>query len=133
MWFFKSIGKCIGKYAEFHGRASRREFWSFFVFLLIIDAVSTLLLSEYNPKSITPILIFISVALIFPTLTAQIRRLHDIGKSGWWYLILFTGIGAFVLLYWFALPSQRATNEYGPPPAGQDNEPLSESAQVPAV
>ena len=49
---------------------------------------------------------------ICPLVAVGIRRLHDIGKSGWWLLITLTGIGNILLLYWFILPSENGKNIY---------------------
>jgi hypothetical protein len=46
-----------------------------------------------------------------------VRRLHDVGRSGWWILIAFTGIGVFVLLYWLIRASDAGANTFGEGPA----------------
>ena len=57
------------------------------------------------------------LATILPALAASVRRLHDIGKSGWWVLLhLIPVIGFLVMLYFYLQPSEPGTNEYGPPP-----------------
>jgi len=53
---------------------------------------------------------------MIPGIAVGVRRLHDVGRSGWWMLIALTGIGAFVLLYWFVKDSEPGNNEYGPNP-----------------
>ena len=55
-----------------------------------------------------------SIAMFVPFLAVSVRRLHDIGKSGWWYLIAFTCVGAFVLIYWYSKPGDPLSNQYGP-------------------
>ena len=55
----------------------------------------------------------ISLALLLPALAVGTRRLHDIGRSGWWQLLYLTGIGFLLLLYWLVQPSADGSNEYG--------------------
>jgi uncharacterized membrane protein YhaH (DUF805 family) len=58
------------------------------------------------------------LAVIIPTLSVSIRRLHDIGKTGWWYLIVVVPLlGALVVLYFFVQPSQPGSNQYGSSPS----------------
>ena len=60
-----------------------------------------------------------SLVVLIPSIAVSIRRLHDIGKSGWWLLIAFIPcIGAFVLLYFLIQDSQQESNQYGPNPKG---------------
>ncbi len=117
------------RYAQFHGRASRSEFWYFMLFYLLIDIVLVFIdLLIVDPMlGITPdqagqggvLEIIFALAMLIPSIALAVRRLHDIGKSGWWYLIGFIPlVGALVLLYFFVLDSQPGTNQYGPNPKG---------------
>ena len=103
--------------ADFKGRASRWEYWGGGLGFLIAAFLGIFLVS------------FISEALAFLTLipilylwgaisglSCAIRRLHDVGKSGWNYLWSLTGIGGIYLLYLFVQPSQQQDNEWGFPP-----------------
>ena len=60
----------------------------------------------------------ISIALFIPSIAVGIRRLHDIGKSGWWYLLILLPLVNLVLIYFFILDSQPGENQYGPNPKG---------------
>ena len=60
-----------------------------------------------------------SVVILVPSLALCVRRLHDIGKSGWWQLISITGIGAIILIIWCAKDSTPGVNKYGPNPKGE--------------
>jgi uncharacterized membrane protein YhaH (DUF805 family) len=53
------------------------------------------------------------LAIFLPFLAVSARRLHDIGKSGWWYLISLTGIGFFLLIFWWVQDSDTNENQYG--------------------
>ena len=61
----------------------------------------------------TPANIF-SLFILFPSIAIGARRLHDVGKSGWWQLLWFTIIGGFVLLYWAIRNGERRENDFGP-------------------
>ena len=91
---------------NFSGRSTRSEFWYAYVLQFIIGTVTGFL----------PLFLSLaaSIVLFVPFLAVSLRRLHDIGKSGWWYLIAFTCVGAFVLLYWYAQPGDPVSNQYGP-------------------
>ncbi|NXY95183.1 DUF805 domain-containing protein [Streptomyces sp. BR123] len=105
----------LKKYAVFSGRARRQEFWMFFllnmavaIVVAIVDAVIGANMVLYG--------IYV-VAIIVPTLALSVRRLHDLGKSGWWYFIcLVPLIGSIWLLVLFATEGQPQPNQYGPNP-----------------
>ncbi len=93
MDFGTSIKTCFSKYVDFSGKASRSEFWWFFLFCLILDLV----------LGCTGFGAILSLVLLLPQLAVGARRLHDIGKSGWWQLIaLIPVIGIIVLIIWWA-------------------------------
>lgn len=54
----------------------------------------------------------VALALVLPVLAVGARRLHDIGRTGWWQLLSLTIIGSLVLLYWFVQPTAEGSNEY---------------------
>ena len=107
MDFKQAVLRCVrDKYAEFNGRASRSEFWWF---ALATSAVG-LALSILNLNIIA---LLFNLAVIVPSLAVGARRLHDIGKSGWFQLIwLIPLIGWAVLIYWLVQPTGPA-NQYG--------------------
>jgi uncharacterized membrane protein YhaH (DUF805 family) len=101
---------CLTKYVDFDGRASRSEFWWFFLFQIIVIVVLSMVLSIVGS--------LVSLALLLPGLGAGVRRLHDIGKSGWWIFIgLIPLIGWLIAIYWAAQPSQSESNNWGAAPA----------------
>ena len=59
--------------------------------------------------------------LLLPSLAVAARRLHDIGRSGWWILIAFTVIGIIPLLIWYVTNAKDDENIYGPNPKTEDN------------
>ena len=118
-WFLAALKK----YAVFEGRARRREYWFFALFVLIIQIVLNIvdrMTGTYSAVYQCGVLggIF-SLAILLPALAVGARRLHDTGRSGWWLLIgLIPLIGAIVLIVFFVLDSQPGTNQYGPNPKG---------------
>ena len=117
------------RYADFKGRATRSDYWYFILFSVIISIVLTLIDTyAVNPLlGMTPeeaaqggiLSIIFTLAILLPQIGVGVRRLHDIGKSGWWYLIILIPIlGVLVLLFFFVTDSQAGENEYGANPKG---------------
>jgi uncharacterized membrane protein YhaH (DUF805 family) len=80
MFVFESAFQTLRKYAEFNGRASRHEFWCFFAFVIIANAVTGLvgMLLGFGPALSG----LVGLLLIIPQIAVAVRRLHDLGKSG---------------------------------------------------
>ena len=97
----------LKKFAVFEGRASRAEFWNFYCLMLILVFLSIKLdVHLFDvPEGWGPAYIVTSIILFIPTLSIGARRLHDVGKSGWWQLISLTGIGVILLIAWWASKS----------------------------
>jgi uncharacterized membrane protein YhaH (DUF805 family) len=106
--FKEAIQIGFQKYATFDGRASRSEFWWWTLFGAIVGAACSII----DPAVLSSLA---SLALLLPNIAISIRRLHDIGRTGWWILIALTGIGAIVLLV-FALQESKGANQYGDVP-----------------
>lgn len=106
----------LSKYAQFTGRSRRSEYW-YFTLVNIIISVALNIMATITEMSMFALLgSLVSLALFIPALAVAVRRLHDVGRSGWWYLIIFTGIGIFVILYWFVQDSEAGANQWGPNP-----------------
>jgi uncharacterized membrane protein YhaH (DUF805 family) len=111
----------LKKYAVFSGRASRREYWMFFLFNLIFAIVAAVLDNvlglAIRDVGYGPFYILYALGTLLPGLAVGIRRLHDIGKSGWYMLMGFIPcVGGIILLVFFATQGDMGTNEYGPDP-----------------
>lgn len=106
----------LSKYAQFTGRSRRSEYWNFVLVQFLIGVVCNIIAFTISQSLGTGLSSLVSLALFVPGLAVAIRRLHDTGRSGWWLLIAFTGIGLFVLIYFMAQDSQAGGNEYGPNP-----------------
>ena len=113
MPFMDASKTCVQKSFTIEGRASRSEYWWFYLAFIIANIGLTIVDSALG----TP-LAFLLLALIPASFCAAIRRMHDIGKSGWWLLIgLIPLIGGLVLLYWFLFDGgQPHANQYGAVP-----------------
>jgi len=106
MNFPTAISTCFSKFATFSGRATRSEFWWFYLFTILLSWFAQMAVGA----SVSGI---VSLVLILPMWAAGARRLHDIGRTGWWQLIAFTVIGIVVLIVWYATDSEKAANQYG--------------------
>jgi uncharacterized membrane protein YhaH (DUF805 family) len=106
------ISKCFGKYAVFEGIAEKAEFWWFYLFFTILSVVSYLIdLNLMNSETGFGFFSAITLlVLIIPMTSVSTRRLHDIGKSGWWQLIALTGIGVILLIIWYASDTNNQLN-----------------------
>lgn len=109
MTFGESITTCLAKYADFDGRASRSEYWWFYLFTVLVNWGALII----DPFGV--LYAVLNLAFLLPTLSAAVRRLHDTNKSGWWMLISLTLIGLIPLILWLASESDDRTNDYGGP------------------
>lgn len=110
MDFQQAVKTCLKKYVEFNGRAGRPEFWWFMLAAILLQLVVSWVLGDI-------LALLVNLGLLLPSLSAGARRLHDMGKSGWFQLLSFIPvIGWAVLIYWLAQPSV-GPNEYGEGPA----------------
>lgn len=108
----------LKKYAVFSGRSQRAEYWYFFLFNIIIGVALSIISAVIGGnKNILGILY--SLAVFIPGLAVSIRRLHDVGKSGWMILIsLIPLIGTIWLLVLMVRDSNPGENKYGQNPKG---------------
>jgi uncharacterized membrane protein YhaH (DUF805 family) len=110
----------LKKYADFSGRARRKEYWMFFLFNIIICIVLGIIdgVAGMNLGGMGLLGLVYSLAILVPSIAVGIRRLHDIDKSGWWVLIIFVPlIGAIVLLVFAVMAGTPGDNRFGPEPA----------------
>jgi uncharacterized membrane protein YhaH (DUF805 family) len=111
MDFKQAVIRCLrDNYANFNGRAARPEFWWFMLASVIVAFV----LGLFNMNMLA---LLFNLAVLVPSLAVGARRLHDIGKSGWFQLlVLIPLLGWILLIYWFAQPTT-GPNEFGEGPA----------------
>ncbi|MCW2065468.1 UNVERIFIED_ORG: uncharacterized membrane protein YhaH (DUF805 family) [Stenotrophomonas maltophilia] len=125
----------LKRYAQFEGRANRREYWMFQLFLLLAATVVAALsltvalvaglVLEADSSWMAGITIgalalvgLLWLATIVPLIAVTVRRLHDCGQSGWLYLLALVPGGGLVILIFALLPGTPQDNLYGPVPAG---------------
>jgi uncharacterized membrane protein YhaH (DUF805 family) len=111
----------LNKYAEFQGRARRKEYWLFTLFnLLIVTGLSfvDMLLGWYSLQGEVGMLSGLySLAVLIPSIAVGVRRLHDTDRSGWWMLMCFVPVvGVIVLLIFFVLDGTPGSNRFGEDP-----------------
>ncbi len=99
MTFQESIKTCFTKYATFDGRASRSEYWWFFLFLMLGSLATAAIGDKLS--------LLFSLATIVPSLAAAARRLHDTNRSGWWQLIALIPLAGMIVLIVFLAQESR--------------------------
>ena len=120
MNFPRAVATCIRKYVVFSGRASRSEYW-YWILFSALGTIATSILDAvvFQAKDNQLFQSIFSLFIFLPSLAVEIRRLHDVDRSGWWVLISFTIIGViFPLLVWKCRQGTAGPNRFGDDPAG---------------
>ena len=103
----------LKKYADFTGRARRKEYWMFILFYLICYVALVVIDAAIGTFFLAALF---SLALFVPTISIAARRLHDTGRSGWWQLIALIPILGGIVLLVFLVQDSHEENEYGESP-----------------
>jgi uncharacterized membrane protein YhaH (DUF805 family) len=119
MGFDDAVIRCFSKYVTFTGRARPGEFWWFII--LYISAIVLTLVALVLSTILVKIGLVGIVALTPPAMAVTVRRLHDIGASGWMLVFLVPFIGQVLMLAWLARPSIPRLNRFGPAPDKSDD------------
>ena len=113
--------KVLMQYADFKGRARRKEYWMFFLFHVIFGTVLMTLDQvigiNFGESSYGPLYLIYTLAVFIPTIAAMVRRLHDTGKTGWMGLVIL--IPLIGIIWWIILmvkDSNPGANQYGENP-----------------
>ncbi|MFM1965434.1 MAG: hypothetical protein RL134_1159 [Actinomycetota bacterium] len=145
MTFGQSVKHVFSNYATFQGRASRSEFWWWYLFTAIISLIVFIpampwyidFINAANSQTGNAVMVLPpvtglaafglilstvwSLAVLIPTIAVAVRRLHDTNKSGWWMLLWFLsccfGIGAIILIIFWVMASTPGPNRFGEGPA----------------
>jgi uncharacterized membrane protein YhaH (DUF805 family) len=111
------------KYVQFSGRATRSEFWTFTLGNLVISIVISILgmilaqISDSLTIISSLLSVLFSLATLLPGISVLVRRLHDTGRSGWWYWIALVPLaGPIILLVFLCTDSKEGENQFGPNP-----------------
>ena len=109
-WFVK----CLKNYANFSGRARRKEYWFFvlmqFIILMIAMILDSILFS--GPSFFYSV---VALGLFIPSLAAGVRRMHDTGRSGWLLLISLIPLVGLLVIFWLASETELKVNKWGNP------------------
>ena len=114
-------------YWDFQGRASRSEYWLFFLWMIILGVIAGVLdaIAFHHIGFGGPCALFITFAHLIPNLSLSFRRLHDTDRSAWWFFIAFIPlIGAVVLFVFTVLRGTQGENRFGPEPGQRSYEEL---------
>ena len=115
----------LKNYFNFSGRARRKEFWMFTlfytIFVLVVAFLDSMLGSARSMEEALDLKGFFSfiyaLAMLVPSISVAVRRLHDTNRSGWWILIsLVPVVGIFMLLFFMVLNSDEGFNRFGSSP-----------------
>ncbi len=120
MSFLDSIATCMRKYATFSGRASPSEFWWFFLFYWGVQFIAF----ETNISTLA------FIVLVIPFFAAMCRRMHDVNKRGWCWLLCFTIIGCIPIIYWLSQSGDEGENRFGPSPTTEEITPTASEPKV---
>lgn len=110
MKFIESITLFFKNYSNFKGKSTRSDFWYAQLFLILAGFLTTVIDLKFFKYTLTgqPVSDIFNILTIVPIYALSFRRLHDIGKSGWWVLLQLTIIGIIPLIYWYCKPSLSA-------------------------
>ena len=118
-WYLKVVKD---NYANFNGRARRKEYWMFILFNMLIYLTLQIVVGMISPEATLVAVGLYALAVLVPSIAVAVRRLHDTGKSGWWYFIaLIPLIGQIWLLVLFVTDGNKGANEFGEDPKADEN------------
>ena len=119
-WYLKVMRD---NYANFNGRARRKEYWMFTLFFLLFALLAGFVIGILSAVGETAAMIAIILAVVWyfahlvPSLAVTVRRLHDTGKSGWFYLLaIIPYIGGLIIFIFTVIEGDKGDNKYGPDP-----------------
>ena len=134
MNFQNAVKSGFSNYANFRGRAQRSEFWYWVLFFWLSVAVAEVLdaalfpgVSGSNNPGLELYVLplnLVGYALLIPSISVFVRRLHDIDRKGWWWLITFIPFGGLVMLVWLCSKGSQGVNRFGVGPT-PSTEPMS--------
>lgn len=116
----------LRRYAEFRGRSRRREYWMFILGYAILLGPLLFFLDDTGtepPAALVWLVLAVIAATILPALAVQVRRFHDLDRSGWYVLLnLIPYVGSLIVLVMMCQPGTMGPNRFGADPLGPDND-----------
>jgi uncharacterized membrane protein YhaH (DUF805 family) len=117
MNFPNAIVSGFRNYVNGRGRAARSEYWYWALFVFLLGFICSVLDAGIFPENtVSPFSSVAGIVTFLPGISVAVRRLHDIGRTGWWWLIAFTVVGIIVLIYWACQKGDAGPNAYGSDP-----------------
>lgn len=121
MPFPVAVQKCLSNYVTFSGRAQRSEYWWFILFVVLISVAASILDNllglNFSDEGDGPVQALAGLALLLPTISVAVRRLHDLDRSGWWWWIQVIPLIGFIIFLVFACAKgTEGSNRFGPDP-----------------
>ncbi len=107
----------LKRYAEFGGRSRRKEFWLFWLFVMVIGQALSISATSSGMAALGIVSLIFSLGTLIPMIAVGIRRMHDQDRSGWWILV------PIVNLVFFCLEGTKGPNRFGPDPKGEEAAP----------
>lgn len=115
--FPEAISRAFSNYVNFSGRAARSEYWWWVLFVMLVNLLTGFIDNELIGGQAAIFSLVALLVLLLPGLAVTVRRLHDIGRTGWWLLILLVPfIGPVVMLVFALIPGEAGANRFGPNP-----------------
>ncbi|MEP1768090.1 MAG: DUF805 domain-containing protein [Sulfitobacter sp.] len=107
----------FARYVDFRTRSTRSQFWWWSLWSILFGIAASIVDAIIGFGDSGPVNGLVSLAILLPSIAVAIRRLHDIGRSGWWYLFVFLPIiGWILLIVFFCTKTDENTNQWGNPP-----------------
>lgn len=127
-WYLKVVRD---NYANFTGRARRQEYWMFTlfnaIFIIAIATISGGIAAATDTPALMGLYFIYALGVLIPGIAVGVRRLHDVGKSGWFYFIgLIPIIGSIWLIVLFVTEGEKGSNQYGADPKSENVEEIDE-------
>ncbi len=121
MGYPDALANVVANYRTFSGRASRFEFWSWYLTIIGVAVLCAALASYVGAGMVANLIAWVFtlfwLATLVPTIAVAVRRLHDTDRSGWWFVMTFVPYLGLLLLIFYCLPSHAEPNRHGPKPS----------------
>jgi uncharacterized membrane protein YhaH (DUF805 family) len=115
--FVGALKDGFARYVDFKTRSTRPQYWWFTLWMILFSIGAALIDSMMGMGDSGPVGLLVSLGTLLPSIAVGIRRLHDIGRTGWWFLIVLVPlIGWIVLIVFYCTKTQEEPNRWGMPP-----------------